>query len=154
MTRTQKLTALGAAGALTTGLLLAQGFAGFGRQRMEARFDKLATYLNLSSDQKSQAKTIIEGAFGQAQPLFAELRQNHQAMQQLVKSGPSGQFDQQAQKLANDQGAVLSRLILLHARTMAQVRALLTPDQIQKAEQLRELMKPWWHGRAGAPGPF
>jgi hypothetical protein len=32
---------------------------------------------------------------------------------------------------------------------MAQVRALLTPDQVEKAEQLREFLRPSWGRGAG-----
>lgn len=138
MARTYSFAVLwGAAGLIAAGLLMGQGFS---PTRLEYRFNKLATYLNLSADQKSQAKTIVDGALKEAQPLIAELRQNHQAMRQLIKLGSSPQFDQQVQKLAADRGALVSKLAVIHARTTAQVRTLLTPEQVQKAEQLRGLM--------------
>jgi Spy/CpxP family protein refolding chaperone len=141
MARTYSFAVLwGSAGLIAAGLLMGQGFS---PRRFEYRFGKIATYLNLSADQQARAKTIIGDALKEAQPLIAELKQNHQEMQQLIKSGDSPQFDQQVQRLAAGQGSLVSKLVVIHARTMAQVRALLTPEQIQKADQLRELMMPW-----------
>jgi len=140
-------TALAAAG-----LLLAQGTGtppkGPGA-RLANRLDKLATELNLTPDQKTQVSTIVQNAFSQAKPLFSQMRQNHQAIEQLVKGGTTANFDQQLQTLANAQGALTAQMSVIHAKAMAQVWALLTPDQQQKAGQLHGLfgMGPGMGGR-------
>lgn len=106
---------------------------------MAQRMDKLATLLNLTADQKTQISGILQISFTQAQPLMSEMRQNHQAIEQLVKSGTSANFDQQIQTLANTQGTLTAQMSVIHAKAMAQVWGLLTPDQQQKASQLNEL---------------
>ncbi len=140
--------------AACTGLAVAQGppnppEAGEPGAGMMNRVDKIATVLGLSEGQKTQVKSIFQSSFSQAQPLFTQLRDNHKAIEQLVKGGASANFDQQLQNLANTQASLSSQLTMIHAKGMAQVWNLLTPDQRQKADQLRELFGP---GFGGGPG--
>jgi Spy/CpxP family protein refolding chaperone len=102
--------------------------------------DRIATLLSLTSDQKTQISGILQNAFTQTQPLFSQMRQNHQAIEQLVKSGTSANFDQQIQTLANTQGTLTAQMSVIHAKAMAQAWGLLTPDQQQEAAQLHELL--------------
>ncbi len=111
---------------------------------MMKRLDKLAVVLNLTDSQKSQVQSIFQSSFSQAQSVFTQLRDNRKAIEQLVKSGTTN--DQQLQALANTQGSLISQLTVIHAKGMAQVWNLLTPDQRTKAEQLRELLGPGFGG--------
>jgi Spy/CpxP family protein refolding chaperone len=149
-----------AAVALTmTGLLLAQnpgnppgtGAPGAGN-RMANRLDKLAALLNLTPGQKTQVGGILQNSFDQAKPLMGQMRDNRQAIEQLVKSGTTENFDQQLQTLANTQASLTSQLTVIHAKAMAQAWNLLTPDQRQKADQLHELMGPGMGMMGRGPG--
>jgi Spy/CpxP family protein refolding chaperone len=138
------------------GLLLAQGTGtppGTGRGAgLANRLDRIATQLSLTPDQKTQVSSIAQNAFSQAQPLVRQMRQNHQAIEQLVKGGTTANFDQQLQTLANSQGSLTAQLSVIRAKALAQAWALLTPDQQQKAGQLHDLfgMEP---GMGGGMGP-
>jgi Spy/CpxP family protein refolding chaperone len=150
--RTRNLIRYAATAAAAVGLLLAQNAgsppgAGGPGGGWANRLDRIATALNLTPDQKTQVSGILQNSLSQAQPLMTQLRNNHQAVQQLVKGGAAENFDQQLQTLANTQGSLVSQLAVIHGKAMAQVWNLLTPDQRQKADQLHELMMP-----GGGPG--
>jgi Spy/CpxP family protein refolding chaperone len=150
--RKRNLIRYAATAAAAVGLLLAQdagslpgpgGPGGGGAGRL----DRIAAVLNLTPDQKTQVGGILKNSFTQTQPLMTRMKDNHLALQQLVKGGATGDFDQQLQTLANTQGSLTSQLAVIHGKAMAQVWSLLTPDQRQKADQLHELMMP-----GGGPG--
>lgn len=144
MIRNRSLIRYAATAIAAVGLMLAQsaGTPGTGTPGagLAHRMDKIATLLNLTPDQKTQISGILQNAFTQAQPLFSQMRQNHQAIEQLVKGGTNANFDQQVQTLANTQGTLTAQMSVIHAKAMAQVWGLLTPDQQQKAAQLHELL--------------
>ncbi len=149
MTHRLRLMAYAGVAALGVGLLIAQTtglgnhrMMGMGPQAIQNHLDRAATFLDMTADQKAQAKTIVDGALTQAQPLVAQLKQNHTAMVQLIQSGGGAQFDQQLQTLADNQAAVLSKLIVIKGKAFSQIWALLTPDQRTKAEQLHKLLGP------------
>jgi Spy/CpxP family protein refolding chaperone len=122
------------------------------RAGMESRLDRLATLLNLTDGQKAQVKSIFQNSFTQAKPLMTQMRDNRQAIEQLVKSGATENFDQQIQNLANTQASLMSQMTVIHAKGMAQVWSLLNPDQRQKADQLHELLRPGMPGMMGGGG--
>lgn len=113
---------------------------------MANRLDKLATLLNLTPDQKTQIGGILQNSFNEAKPLMTQMRDNRTAIEQLVKSGNTANFDQQIQPLANTQASLTSQLTVIHAKAMAQVWNLLNADQRQKADQLHQLMGPGMMG--------
>lgn len=133
-----------------TGLLLAQTPnnppSTGAPNRMANRLDKLATLLNLTPDQKTQIGGILQNSFTEAKPLMTQMRDNRQAIEQLVKSGNAANFDQQIQPLANTQASLTSQLTVIHAKAMAQVWNLLNADQRTKADQLHQLMGPGMMG--------
>ncbi len=138
---------------VSAGLLLAQG-AGTTPptpgQRAQNRFNRIADLLNLTADQRTQIQTIMQGTRTQAQALRPQMQGNRQDLMTLIKSGSSGaDFDSKLQALANTQGSLMSQMTVIHAKAMAQVWALLTPDQQQKAGDLFGLM----HGGFGMGGP-
>lgn len=157
MIRNHSLIRRAATTLAAAGLLLAQGTGnqhntGTPGEGLANRLDKIATQLSLTPDQKTQVSSIAQNAFSQAQPLFSQMRQNHQAIEQLVKGGTTANFDQQLQVLANTQGSLTAQMSVIHAKAMAQAWNLLTPDQQQKARQLHELfgMGPGMDGGMGA----
>lgn len=144
---------------IAAGLALAQGTGGAGPtkapgQGAQRHLDRLAVVLGLTDAQKAQVQTIFDSTGAQAKALLPQMKQNRQAIEQLVKSGNTQDFDQQLQALANTQGSLTSQMAVLHAKAMAQVWNLLTPDQRTKAEQLHELLGPGFGGMGpGGMGP-
>lgn len=113
------------------------------RARAAHRFERLAAVLNLTADQKTQIHSIIQQSAEQAKPVHVQVRDNQKAIQQLVHSAAAGpDFDKQLQGLANTHGSLAAQLTVIHARTQSQIWALLTPEQRQKAEIVRQLLGP------------
>jgi Spy/CpxP family protein refolding chaperone len=139
---------------LTAGLVFTQapgpGNPGSPAGWLANRLDRVATVLSLTDDQKAQVKTIFDNALGQSKSLFPQMRQNRQAIEQLVKSGTTGAaFDTQLQTLASTQASLASQRTVIYAKALAQVWNLLTPAQQEKAAQLHDLLRP---GRGGMMG--
>lgn len=91
----------------------------------------MSSYLNLTDAQKSQMATIRSSAQAQAKPVREQLRQNRQQLNAAIQAG------QPTDALAAQQGQLLGKLIAIRAGTRAQMRAVLTPEQVQKLQQLR-----------------
>ncbi len=91
--------------------------------------------LNLTDAQQTQIKGILQTEKTKIQPLRQQLRQNQQAENGAV----TGNFDEtQARAFAGKQTQIMSDLIVEKERTKAQIYAVLTPDQRQKALQLMQ----------------
>jgi protein CpxP len=119
----------------TAGTVFAQGpHSGFGR-RGGWMLRHMTKELNLSADQQAQIKSIMQTQRGKIQPLMQELRQNEQAQDGSI----NGTFDEaQARAFAQKQTQIMSDLIVEKQRTKSQIYAVLTPEQRQKAQQLRQ----------------
>lgn len=91
--------------------------------------------LNLTTDQQTQIKSIMQAQKSKVQPLMQQLRQNRQAESANI----TGNFDEnQARTFANKQTQLMSDLIVEQERTKSQIYAVLTPEQRQKAQQLMQ----------------
>ncbi len=100
------------------------------RQRVLAR-------LNLTADQKTQFKTIMQQAKTGVQPLRTELQQNREAMAAAVKSNNTAQI----QSLAAAQGALRGQVLAIRSQANAKFYAVLTPDQQTQLDQMRAKAK-------------
>lgn len=91
--------------------------------------------LNLTTDQQTQIKNIMQAQKSKTQPLMQQMRQNRQAEEANI----TGNFDEnQARTFANKQSQIMSDLIVEQERTKSQIYAVLTPEQRQKAQQLMQ----------------
>lgn len=89
--------------------------------------------LNLTTDQQTQIKGIVQAEKGKMKPMMQQLRQNEQAQD----AATTGTFDEnQARTFANKQTQIMSDLIVEKQRIKSQIYAVLTPEQRQKAQQL------------------
>lgn len=108
------------------------------RQHRAQRFQKLADALNLTSQQREQAKTILQEARQTAQPVRQQLKAGRQQLADAIKTGKS---DADIHTLANHQGNLVGQLIAIRTEAFQKCYGLLTPVQRQKAEQLRQHMR-------------
>ena len=95
---------------------------------------RLMQTLDLSADQKQQAKTILQGVRQQAQPLTQQLRQDRQSLTAAIQAGDSAKIQQLSTAVGTLQGQVLA----IRSAGRAQFYALLTPDQKAKAEAFEQ----------------
>jgi periplasmic protein CpxP/Spy len=130
----KKLLIVTTAAALTaTGLFAAAEAGHMGRHgRFGAR---MAAELGLTDAQKAQAKTIFQSSHQTAMPIIQQLRQERQAVQAAIQAGKS---DQEIQQLAQAEGPQLTQLASIRASAFAKFYAMLTPDQQQKLQTLRQ----------------
>lgn len=97
--------------------------------------DRMSTALNLTSQQKEQAKTIFTSEREAARSLRQELRENREALQSAIQTGkPLADI----QQLARKQGPALGNLAAMRATAFAKFYAVLTPAQQQKLAGLHQ----------------
>lgn len=155
-----RLTYVFAAGILATGLAFAQTEtaprARQGRQAAKAnwkqnraqRFERIATALNLTPEQREQAKTLMDEARKNAAPVRQQLRANRQLLVEAVKSGNQAEID----RLSAAQGTLMGQVTAIHTKAFQKGYAMLTPEQRQKAEEMRGKLMQRFGGQRGPRG--
>ncbi len=89
--------------------------------------------LDLTQAQRDQVFQIFHD---QEPGVHEQMKQVHQARQDLMKLAAADNFDQaRAQQAADVQAKALSNLALLRAQTINRVRAILTPEQRSRLDQ-------------------
>lgn len=99
---------------------------------------RLAQALNLTDDQKAQAKQIFQAAAEASKPLHTQMQQARQALNDAVKNGA---VDAQVDRLAQDVGRVSGDLAAARAKAFGKFYQILTPEQKQKLDQMGDRMK-------------
>jgi len=105
---------------------------GFG-DRLGWRLARLGWQLDLSDQQRSEIRAIIQAAMPQAQDLVQGLRANRE---DLLDSTRGGVFDESVvRSIADAQGDLVAELIVLKERTKAEIYPVLNPAQQLQLEQ-------------------
>jgi Spy/CpxP family protein refolding chaperone len=104
----------------------AQGRAAVRMPRRAGMMFRLNRLLNLTDDQKAQAKTIFRNARTTAQPLRTQMHDARVALANAVKSGAA---DTQIDQLSNNAAQIQAQLIALRTKSFEKFYNLLTPDQ-------------------------
>ena len=108
--------------------------------------EHMARELNLTEDQKTQAKGIMDAAESAASGIHTKLEEIHK---QLDAATANGQFDEnQVRTLANQQAQLQAEMMVEHLRAKSKIFAILTPEQRAKAEELHK------RGPGGPGGPY
>lgn len=141
------LSVLAGAALLTTGLAFAQagatGGQGMGPGRKQARQpgQRIARYLQLTPEQRQQFQRIHQEARTQSQPYVEQLKTAFMEIQNMVKSGAAPEaVGARAEQLVAANQTAIQHLAGIRARTAARAYAVLTPEQRQKAANLRGFM--------------
>src|SRR6516162_5535052 len=93
-------------------------------------------YLGLTRLQIAAIQTQITEERGQVQPLVQQLATNRRA---LIAATLSGRFDaNQVRNLAAEQSRILEQLITANARLQAKIYKMLTAEQQQKLDAMRQ----------------
>jgi protein CpxP len=115
-----------------------RGFGGGGFMRM-------AEKLNLSDEQKTQVKTIMEDSQTRIKPLMEAMRENHKQAQNL---GTDGVFnEEQVNQIAGSQSETMKQLFIEKEKTKAQIFAVLTPEQRAEAAKMKDQFKDNFRGK-------
>src|SRR5713226_8995315 len=110
------------------------------------RLGRIANYLNLTTAQRAQAKTIFRQAGQSAKPVRQQLRETRQSLQAAIKSGNSSQI----QQFAATEGTEKGQLVAIRATALAKLFPILTAEQQQKLAEFQHLRKV--HGQRGWVG--
>lgn len=112
-----------------------QGWRAAGRAERRAHFaERMANYLNLTPEQRAQAKQVMAAAREQSKPLRQELKQNRAALMNAVKTANDAQID----KLSREQAPLLAKMASIRAHAFEKIYASLTPEQKAKADTMRQ----------------
>jgi Spy/CpxP family protein refolding chaperone len=88
--------------------------------------------LKLTPGQKQRIQTIQNTSKDKIQELASSMQKNHEALNQQVKAT---KYDaNKIQQLADEQGSLISQMIVVKSKNMNQIYALLTPVQKQKLD--------------------
>jgi len=93
---------------------------------------RLTRELNLTPDQQTQARKIFEQARQQAQSLNPALRGQRQALSAAIKSDNESQID----RITLQGAQINARDRAIHAKAMAKLYSILSPDQKAKFDQV------------------
>src|SRR4051794_28686450 len=102
------------------------------------RLDRMASNLNLTDAQKTQAQGIMQQASETAKQFAPQLKQNRQALAAAVKAGNTADIE----RLSNQQGQLMGKMTAIHSEAFAKIYQTLTPEQRAKADQMQQQ-----HGR-------
>ena len=92
--------------------------------------------LNLTPDQQTQVRSIFSASWATARPLMQQLRQAQQALGDAMLASPSADVSAQLATINGLRGQLLQNRV----QTTAQILALLHPDQLSQAAQIRTQM--------------
>ncbi|MDQ6993458.1 MAG: Spy/CpxP family protein refolding chaperone [Mariprofundus sp.] len=117
---------------LTTHVSYANPEAEVGGMR---HIQRMADQLGLSDEQRQQFKQIHSDSRVQGKVIHQALRLNHQAMRKLDPGVKN--YTKQVADLAGEEGALVTQAVEHHGQLRANVYAILTPKQREKAAALK-----------------
>src|SRR5260370_41842102 len=143
---TNRLIRVAGLGALATSMIFAQSgsqdpaqTAPRARKAARAHAGKrLADYLNLTPDQRAQAKQIMAGARQEAAPLRQQMKQNRQALAAAIKAGDDARIDQ----ITKAEAPIIAQLAAIRAHAKEKIYATPPPEQKAKADQMGRFLGP------------
>ena len=105
--------------------------------------------LNLSEAQKKEIKAIREAARPNVKPLIKQLKAGREELMALRKTG---KFDEaKVRAIAETQAKTLANMIVERESVLYKIRAVLTPEQRAKLDNMRESWKANHKGCTNCP---
>jgi len=108
--------------------------------------EHMARALDLTDEQKATAKQIHHEIFAKAQPLFEQHRQQMDELETLLDGANPDPAEVGRKAIAAH--ATHNQIKALHEDAFARFKAILTPDQLEKLNKMREQ-----HGPEDGEGP-
>lgn len=127
--------------------LMAQGRFHDGASFFGSSFQtaRIARKLHLSDEQRKQFREILNAARPEADELADAMLANRRALRELRKGTELS--EREIQEIADLRGRLVSRMIVLKARVRGQIFALLTDEQRERFEKMRNHGKRHGHRR-------
>ncbi|MBI2993607.1 MAG: Spy/CpxP family protein refolding chaperone [Gammaproteobacteria bacterium] len=96
----------------------------------------MAEELDLSADQRKQAGAIMDGAMPKMRGLMFRMADSRKALHEFMEGD---QKDEGAlRKIADEHGKVMSEMMFLGMKTHADMRAVLTEEQLKELDEFRQ----------------
>lgn len=131
------LVVTGALLAVTVGSASAQGWGQEGGGwRGGLRLGVPLRALNLTPDQQTQVQTILTNARATARPIAVQLRQAQSALADALLAAPTADLSSQVTAI----NGLQAQLFQNRVQTRAQVLAVLKPEQLARAAQIKAEM--------------
>jgi Spy/CpxP family protein refolding chaperone len=112
------------------------GMRGPGGPNMGERLLHMGCEIGLTDEQKTSIETILDAAKAEAEVTVTAMRDSREAWQE---SHDPTVFDQAAaEAFAETQAAYHADLMVLRMRTTSEVLSVLTPEQIEQLEEIRQ----------------
>ncbi|HWR51133.1 MAG TPA: Spy/CpxP family protein refolding chaperone [Bryobacteraceae bacterium] len=137
----RNVVGLAAVLALTTSMVFAQVPADGRKGRMGKGHmaGRMANHLGLTDTQKQQIKDIREQARTQAEPFTQQIQTARAEVEKLVKAGEAPEaVSRRAEELAAANANAVQKLAGIRAWTAAKMFSILTPEQREKAQAMRD----------------
>jgi Spy/CpxP family protein refolding chaperone len=118
---------------------------------------RFADYLDLTEEQRTQIEGYLEDARAEIGPLVSQSMAARRAHREAQEAGDFN--EEQFRAFAQEQAGLQVEIKVVAARTMNQVLNVLSPEQKQKLQELKELAGPrrgfgrrGGRGHGGGPG--
>jgi Spy/CpxP family protein refolding chaperone len=99
---------------------------GTARANEDSALTLISTVLSLNDSQQQQLRGDFDAALKTATPIMSQMQDDRLAVFGAVKSGKT---EDEIQKLADQQGKLTSRMVMLQAQTFAKLWSILNADQ-------------------------
>jgi protein CpxP len=120
-------------------------------ERVEQKLEIMTTVLELTEEQQTGIKSLIEQRHQEKQQLREQMRASRDAMREARNAVPFNEADFRAKVAAH--ADLKADMMVEHVKLKQQIHALLTPEQQKKADTLGGMMgghgKGRKHGRNG-----
>jgi Ca-activated chloride channel family protein len=117
------------------------------QQRQETQHQKMAVILDLNDSQQQQLQTLRGQRQQQQQALRTEMQSSRNQLRELARANDADEAKISA--AAQKHAELKTRMMVDGAKHRQQIAAVLTPEQQQKFEQLRELKGDNSYGKRG-----
>lgn len=96
----------------------------------------IARHLDMTEEQKAQLRAALDAARPEADRLADAMITNRHAMKAFRESETYS--EEEIRAIADEQGRLVADMMVLHARVHTQIKSILTPEQLQRFEKMRE----------------
>lgn len=106
-------------------------------QRYDQHFERMGVILDLTDDQKQELQSLHEQRQEQQQQLHEQMQSSRDQMREAAHAD---NFDEEEFRTMAQQHADLkTEMMVKMAKSRQQMATILTPEQLEKAEQLKEM---------------
>ncbi len=114
-------------------------------ERMDNRLEKMAVILDLTDQQKEKIENLFKQKMENRQAMRAEMQASREDLRAYKHGKEFNESEFRAK--AQEHTDLETEMMVQHAKTKQQVLAVLTPEQQQKAEKLRDMRGEGFFGK-------